>query len=96
MAEVVIYTKHFCGYCTRAKRLLTHKGVAFREIDVTMDPKTRRWLEQVSGQSTVPQIFINGQSIGGCDDITELDQDGELDPLLAAPAPASPSPLPKL
>ncbi len=87
MAEVVIYTKHFCGYCTRAKRLLSQKGVAFREIDVSSDPASRRWLAQVSGQSTVPQIFINGQSVGGYDDIAELDADGELDPLLAAPAP---------
>jgi len=87
MAEVVIYTKHFCGYCTRAKQLLSKKGVAFREIDVSHDQKTRRWLAQVSGQSTVPQIFINGQSVGGCDDITELDHEGELDRLLQAPAP---------
>lgn len=89
MAEVVIYTKHFCGYCTRAKSLLSKKGVAFREIDVTLDQKTRRWLAQVSGQSTVPQIFINGESVGGYDDIAELDSEGELDPLLAAPAPAA-------
>ena len=68
------------------------KGVAFREIDVSHDQKTRRWLAQVSGQSTVPQIFINGQSVGGCDDITELDHDGELDPPAGpAPRPARPS-----
>ncbi|MBL9004400.1 MAG: glutaredoxin 3 [Myxococcales bacterium] len=86
MADVVIYTKHFCSYCVRAKALLAKKGVAFHEIDVSRDPAMRRWLTDVTGQSTVPQIFINGQSVGGCDDLHELDRFGELDALLQAPS----------
>ncbi len=86
MADVVIYTTHFCSYCVRAKLLLSRKSVAFQEIDVSRDPEKRRWLAEVTGQSTVPQIFINGQSVGGCDDIHDLDRQGRLDPLLRAPA----------
>lgn len=86
MADVVIYTKHYCSYCVRAKALLARKGVAFDEIDVSRDAEKRRWLVDVTGQYTVPQIFINGQSVGGCDDIHDLDRQGRLDPLLGQPA----------
>lgn len=86
MADVVIYTKHYCSYCVRAKALLARKGVAFHEIDVSRDAEKRRWLADVTGQYTVPQIFINGQSVGGCDDIHDLDRQGRLDPLLGQPA----------
>ena len=82
-AEVKIYTREGCGYCTAAIRLLRSKGVDFQHIDATGDPETRRWLVEVSGQATVPQIFIDGRSVGGYTDIRALDQRGELDRLLA-------------
>jgi glutaredoxin 3 len=85
MADVKIYTREACGYCTAALRLLKQKGVAFEHIDATGDPTTRRWLAEVTGQSTVPQIFINGRSVGGFTDIRALDMRGELDALLAEP-----------
>ena len=86
MATVVIYTTAFCSYCVRAKALLSRKGVAFQEIDVSRNREKRRWLADVTGQETVPQIFINGVSVGGCDDIHDLDRQGKLDPMLQAPA----------
>jgi glutaredoxin 3 len=85
MARVEIYSTAFCPYCHRAKGLLTAKGVAFEENDVTMDPKGRAAMtERAGGSRTVPQIFINGSHIGGCDDLHELDANGTLDTLLAA------------
>lgn len=91
-ADVVVYVTNYCPYCTRAKLLLSKKGVSFREIDVTHDQPKRVWLRQASGQHTVPQIFINGRSMGGFDDIYALDRRGELDRFLAEapPAPAAP------
>jgi glutaredoxin 3 len=62
---VLIYTTQTCPYCIRAKRFLKDKGIAFREIDVSDDPDTRKYLVEASGQRTVPQIFIAGKSIGG-------------------------------
>lgn len=87
-AEVKIYTRKWCGYCTAAERLLKDKGVAFENIDCTGDTAKRQWLAEVTGRSTVPQIFIDGHSIGGYDDMRALDRHGELDKLLAGP-PAS-------
>jgi glutaredoxin 3 len=81
-AEVKIYTRAACGYCTAAIRLLTSKGVRFQHIDATGDSETRRWLAEVTGQATVPQIFIDGRSVGGYTDIRALDERGELDRLL--------------
>jgi glutaredoxin 3 len=81
-ATVKIYTKQWCGYCRAAEKLLTKKGVAFENQDVSDDPPTRRWLVEASGQSTVPQIFINGTSIGGFSELDALDRRGELDRLL--------------
>ncbi len=86
MADVRIYTTKMCPYCWRAKSLLADKKVAFEEIDVSRNPEMRRWLQDRTGRSTVPQIFINGQSVGGYDDIAALDRRGELDALLAAGA----------
>jgi glutaredoxin 3 len=83
-AEVKIYTREGCGYCTAALRLLKAKGVPFEHIDASGDPTTRRWLAEVTGQATVPQIFINGRSVGGYTDLRALDERGELDRLLAA------------
>jgi len=84
MAEVVIYTRPFCGYCSRAINLLTHKGVAFTEIEAGMDPDKRREMMQRSGRHTFPQIFIGGKHIGGCDEMMALERAGDLDPMLAA------------
>jgi glutaredoxin 3 len=81
-AEVIVYVTDYCPYCTRAKGLLRRKGVAFTEIDVSNDPEKRAWLFEKTGQRTVPQIFIDGVSVGGCDDIHALDRAGKLDPLL--------------
>lgn len=84
MPKVEIYTKMMCPYCTRAKGLLRDKGVDFEEFDITMGgPKRAEMLARSNGGSTVPQIFIDGQHIGGCDDIMALDRRGGLDPLLA-------------
>ncbi|MFI4973581.1 MAG: glutaredoxin 3 [Caulobacterales bacterium] len=84
MAEVVIYTRPFCGYCARAVSLLDAKGVDYSEIEAGMDPQKRREMMQRSGRSTFPQIFINGNHIGGCDEMMALERAGKLDPLLAA------------
>ena len=85
MATVEIYTKAFCPYCHRAKALLDRKGVAFEEIDITLGGARRgEMIERAGGHSTVPQIFIDGAHVGGCDDIHALDSAGKLDPLLAA------------
>ncbi len=85
-AEVKIYTREYCGYCTAAISLLRTKGVAFEEIDATGDHETREWLAEVTRQDTVPQIFIDGKSIGGFSDLRALEQRGELDVLLAGAA----------
>ena len=86
MAKVVIYTTRYCSYCTGAKALLRSKKVEFEEIDVTDDPQRREEMEQLSHRWTVPQIFIDGQPIGGCDDARLLDAKGELDRLLGIDA----------
>jgi glutaredoxin 3 len=75
----------FCGFCAAAKRLLTDKGVAFEEYDITMGGEKRaEMLERADGRSSVPQIFIAGTHVGGCDDLHALDETGKLDPMLAA------------
>jgi glutaredoxin 3 len=82
MAHVDIYTTPSCPYCVMAKRLMREKGVSYDEIDVANDPDKRKWLVEVTGQRTVPQIFIDGNPYGGFTDIAALDRKGELDPLL--------------
>jgi len=85
MARVEIYTKVFCPYCSRALALLRGKGVEIEEYDITMDSAKRsEMIERSSGRMTVPQVFINGQHIGGSDDLAALDAKAGLDPLLAA------------
>lgn len=85
MAKVEIYTKAFCPYCTRAKALLDSKGAAFEEYDLTMGgPKRQEMIQRANGRTTVPQIFIDGEHIGGSDDLAALDRRGGLDALLAA------------
>lgn len=84
MAKIEIYTKAFCPYCTRAKRLLESKGAAFEEFDITMGGERRaEMLQRANGRTTVPQVFIDGRHIGGSDDLAALDRQGGLDPLLA-------------
>lgn len=84
MPEIEIYTQPWCPYCARAIHILTSKGAAFREIDAPRGTKARaEAAERSGGRTTVPQIFINGRSIGGCDDLVALDRSGELDTLLA-------------
>ena len=85
MAKIEIYTTPFCGYCARAKGLLDRKGAAYEEMDVMMDEKKRSEMRERSRRSTVPQIFINGQHIGGSDELAALEQAGKLDPMLAQP-----------
>ena len=85
MASVVIYTRQYCGYCSAAKALLEDKGVEYVEHDATGRPELRaEMIEKARGRTTFPQIFINGQHVGGCDDIHALARSGKLDPMLAA------------
>lgn len=85
MTPIEIYTQRFCSYCHYAKELLSRKGAAYHEIDVTGDQdKRREMIERASGRTTVPQIFIGATYVGGCDELYALDEAGELDPLLAA------------
>jgi len=85
MAEIEIYTIPFCPYCDRARALLERKGAAFREIDAPGGSAARKAaVERSGGRTTVPQIFIDGRSIGGSDDLAALERAGKLDPLLAA------------
>ena len=84
MAQVEIYTKAFCPYCSRAMTLLAAKGVTPQDYDVTMGgPKKAEMVERSGGRMTMPQIFIDGRHIGGFDDMAALDRAGKLDPLLA-------------
>ncbi len=82
MANIRIYTTPYCPYCVRAKQLLRNKQATFDEIDVSNDPEQRQALVALTGQRTVPQIFINDQSIGGCDDLFALERAGRLDTLI--------------
>lgn len=87
MANIEIYTSPWCGYCHRAKRLLDKKGAQYTEYDVTVEPGRRQeMMRRASGNHTVPQIFIDDKGIGGCDELFELDFDGELDPMLGIAA----------
>lgn len=84
MATVEIYTTPLCGFCSRAKRLLDTKGVAYTEIDLYQQPERRdEMLNRSHGRRTVPQIFIDNRHIGGCDDLYALDDAGRLDALLS-------------
>jgi glutaredoxin 3 len=83
MPKIVIYTTRFCPYCLRAKRLLSHKGAAFEEIDVSGDWEARAKLAQkAGGLTTVPQIWIGETHVGGSDELHALDRAGKLDALL--------------
>lgn len=85
MAEVIIYRTTYCPYCDMAKRLFQNLGVTFKEIDVTHDPDMRLKLVEMSGgRRTVPQIFIDGVSVGGYTDVAALQKSGKLDEMLNA------------
>ena len=85
MASVEIYTRRYCSYCHFAKGLLSRKGVAFNEIDVTGNADIRQQMtERAHGRDTLPQIFIGANHIGGCDELYALEDAGELDTLLQA------------
>ena len=85
MKQVEIYTTRFCGFCVAAKRLLTQKSVNFSEIDVGAEPDKRaEMMQRANGGRTVPQIFIGGRHIGGCDELYQLERAGKLNDLLAA------------
>lgn len=85
MAHVIIYSKDYCPYCVKAKNLLKRKGQeSFEEIDITHDEALQKeMIDKSGGRRSVPQIFINGTHIGGCDDLYALDSAGKLDALLA-------------
>jgi len=85
MAKIEVYTTMWCGYCARAKSLLEKKGAAYEENDVMEDAAKRAEMRERSRRTTVPQIFINGQHIGGSDELAALEQQGKLDALLAQP-----------
>jgi glutaredoxin 3 len=80
--KVTVYTKRVCPYCVRAKRLLDQKGIAYEEIDVERDDALRQWLQEKTGQMTVPQIFAGARPLGGFSDLAALDREGKLDPIL--------------
>ena len=84
MQTIAIYTKPTCGFCHMAKRVLTAKGVSFTEVNITAQPEKRaEMIQRAKGGSTVPQIFIGGKHVGGCDDLMTLDRQGKLDGLLS-------------
>ncbi|MBA2771064.1 MAG: glutaredoxin 3 [Pseudomonadota bacterium] len=85
MAAVEIYSKTFCSYCVRARRLLESKQIKFAEYVIDMDAgKRQEMIQRANGRTTVPQIFIDGRHIGGCSDLMALESDGKLNALLDA------------
>ncbi|MCY6383677.1 glutaredoxin 3 [Hoeflea prorocentri] len=87
MAEVTIYTRKFCGFCTAAKRLLEKKGVSYTEHDATFSSQLRQeMVQRARGGSTFPQIFIGDVHVGGCDELHALERGGKLDGLLQSAA----------
>jgi glutaredoxin 3 len=85
MPAITIYTKSWCPYCSAAKKLLNEKGAEFTEIDIEKKPEARaEMIQKAKGRSTVPQIFIGEKHVGGCDDLYDLDDRGQLEPLLQA------------
>ncbi|HTR33525.1 MAG TPA: glutaredoxin domain-containing protein [Gaiellaceae bacterium] len=84
MARIRMYTTDWCGYCVRARALLSSRGLEFEEIDLGDDPGFRASLNELTGGWTVPQILIDERPIGGYEELWRLDRDGRLDELLAA------------
>jgi len=82
MATVTIYVRSWCSFCRQAKSLLDSKGVEYHEIDIEEQPEKREEMIALTGRTSVPQIFINQQSVGGCDDLYALHASGDLDRLI--------------
>ena len=83
MSDIEVYTTPYCPYCRSAKALLRRKGADYREIDVAKEPARRsEMVRRANGRTTVPQIFISGAHVGGCDDLYALEYEGKLDSLL--------------
>lgn len=80
--EIKVYSSRFCGFCVAAERLLTSKGVEYQLIKVDEDPAMFDYMIEASGRRTVPQIFIGEHHVGGFDDLSTINQSGELDQLL--------------
>jgi glutaredoxin 3 len=89
MPNVRVYTTSYCGYCTRAKKLLEARGIPFSEVDVTGDADARAFLVKATGRRTVPQIFIDDTAIGGWEELVVLDRSGELKKRLGEPVLAA-------
>ena len=87
MKTVEIYTKSYCPYCRRAMELLRIKEIPYTEYDVTVDPALEQEMRRRSGRETVPEIFIDDVLIGGCSELFDLDEEGELDRLLGLKPP---------
>jgi glutaredoxin 3 len=86
-AKIIMYSADWCGYCARARRLLDAKGVVYEEIDVDVVEGAQAQMKARTGRTSIPQIFINDQYIGGCEELHALDADGRLDPLLKVTEP---------
>lgn len=86
MAKVVMYSTAACPFCQAAERLLLAKGAVIEKIRVDLDPERRAEMQKKSGRRTVPQIWIDGRHIGGCDDLYALEREGKLNPLIEAHA----------
>lgn len=85
MADVTIYTRDWCGYCSSAKRLLDEKGVRYTEHNATAEPSARQeMIQRANGRMTFPQIFVGAVHVGGCDELYALEAQGKLDSLLRA------------
>lgn len=84
MPNIVVYCTPFCPYCIRAKMLLENKGIEFSELRVDKDPALRGEMEQRSGRTSVPQIFIDDFHVGGCDELYAMESEGKLDDFLTA------------
>lgn len=80
--RVVLYTTPWCPFCVRARQLLEQKGVDYENIDVSRDPARKQEMMQASGRHTVPQIWINAEHIGGCDELFALERSGRLDRMI--------------
>lgn len=93
-ANIIVYTTDYCPYCVQAKQLLKRKRAPYTEVNVEHRPELRTFLIQASGQRTIPQVFINGKSIGGFSDMAALENKGELDRLLQEPPPSEMPALP--
>lgn len=83
MAKVTIYSRSWCSFCKQATSLLESKGIDYTTIDIEEQPEKREEMIELTGRTSVPQVFINDQAIGGCDDLFALHSSGELDTLLA-------------